>query len=199
MGRCVLSRLIYGIRPTLGCAADYAGNHRFGRTLRHHGWIFPGRSRRSYHARSGCDAFLPQPDHGILPWSGCWSISVQNVIIANVFIKWAWYARMIRTGVIRYRDRNFVQFSRCVGMPERFILFSTCFPPLLQTWRCWPPLDVGWAIINISTLSFLGLGVRRLLPEWAMLNEAKEVLTNNPVQMIAPGVAIVKCWSVALI
>ena len=53
-------------------------------------------------------------------------------------------------------------------------------------------LDVGWAIINISTLSFLGLGVQAPTPEWgAMLNEAKNVLTSNPTQMIVPGVAIV--------
>ena len=53
-------------------------------------------------------------------------------------------------------------------------------------------LDVGWAIINISTLSFLGLGVQAPTPEWgAMLNEAKNVMTSNPVQMIAPGIAIV--------
>ena len=30
------------------------------------------------------------------------------------------------------------------------------------------------------------------MPEWgAMLNEAKNVLTSNPVQMLAPGIAIV--------
>ena len=53
-------------------------------------------------------------------------------------------------------------------------------------------LDIGWAIINISTLSFLGLGVQAPTPEWgAMLNEAKEVLTRNPTQMLAPGIAIV--------
>ena len=53
-------------------------------------------------------------------------------------------------------------------------------------------LDVGWTIINISTLSFLGLGIQAPLPEWgAMLNEAKNVLTVNPMQMIAPGVSIV--------
>lgn len=45
---------------------------------------------------------------------------------------------------------------------------------------------------NISTLSFLGLGVQAPTPEWgAMLNEAKNVMTSNPVQMIAPGIAIV--------
>ena len=119
-------------------------------------------------------------------------VSVQNVIIANVFIKWAWYARMIRTGVMQYRDRNFVQFSRCVGMPERFILFRHLLPSITSDLVVLASLDVGWAIINISTLSFLGLGVQAPTPEWgAMLNEAKNVMTSNPVQMIAPGIAIV--------
>ncbi len=85
-------------------------------------------------------------------------VSVQNVIIANVFIKWAWYARMIRTGVMQYRDRNFVQFSRCVGMPERFILFRHLLPSITSDLVVLASLDVGWAIINISTLSFSGTG-----------------------------------------
>ena len=123
---------------------------------------------------------------------GLLGINVQNVIIANVFIKWAWYARMIRTGVMQYRDRNFVQFSRCVGMPERFILFRHLLPSITSDLAVLASLDVGWAIINISTLSFLGLGVQAPTPEWgAMLNEAKDVLTSNPTQMIAPGIAIV--------
>ena len=123
---------------------------------------------------------------------GLLGINVQNVIIANVFIKWAWYARMIRTGVMQYRDRNFIQFSRCVGMPERFILFRHLLPSITSDLAVLASLDVGWAIINISTLSFLGLGVQAPTPEWgAMLNEAKDVLTSNPTQMIAPGIAIV--------
>jgi nickel transport system permease protein len=36
------------------------------------------------------------------------------------------------------------------------------------------------------------LGVQAPIPEWgAMLSEAKNVMTTNPIQMIAPGVAIV--------
>ena len=42
-------------------------------------------------------------------------VDIRNVIIANVFIKWAWYARMIRTNVIKYTDKNFILFSRCIG------------------------------------------------------------------------------------
>ena len=129
---------------------------------------------------------------GMFAVVGLLGINVQNVIIANVFIKWAWYARMIRTGVMQYRERNFIQFSRCVGMPERFILFRHLLPSITSDLAVLASLDVGWAIINISTLSFLGLGVQAPTPEWgAMLNEAKEVLTSNPTQMIAPGIAIV--------
>lgn len=119
-------------------------------------------------------------------------IDVRNVIMANVLIKWAWYARMIRTNVMKYRDRNFVLFSRTIGSGERFILLHHLLPSIASEMAVLATLDIGWAILNISTLSFLGLGVQAPTPEWgAMLNEAKNVMTTNPVQMIAPGVAIV--------
>ena len=53
-------------------------------------------------------------------------------------------------------------------------------------------LDPGWAILNISPLSFLGLGGQAPMPEWgAMLNEAKNVMISNPEQMLVPGIAVV--------
>ena len=119
-------------------------------------------------------------------------VDVQNIIIANVVIKWAWYARLIRTKVMQYRDRNFILYSRCIGSNESYILGRHLLPSIASEIAVLASLDVGWTIINISTLSFLGLGIQAPLPEWgAMLNEAKNVLTVNPVQMIAPGVAIV--------
>ena len=119
-------------------------------------------------------------------------VDVQNIIIANVIIKWAWYARMIRTNVMKYRDRNFILYSRCIGSKESYILGRHLLPSIASEMAVLASLDVGWTIINISTLSFLGLGIQAPLPEWgAMLNEAKNVLTVNPMQMIAPGVSIV--------
>lgn len=95
-------------------------------------------------------------------------------------------------GVMQYRDRNFVRFSRCIGTPESFILFRHLVPSIAADLAVLSSLDVGWAIINISTLSFLGLGVQAPTPEWgAMLSEAKNVLTSNPVQMLVPGIAVV--------
>ena len=99
---------------------------------------------------------------------------------------------MIRTNVMKYRDKNFVLFSRCIGSGEGFIMVRHLLPSVAAEMAVLATLDIGWAILNISTLSFLGLGVQAPTPEWgAMLNEAKNVMTTNPVQMIAPGLAIV--------
>ena len=192
LGRCVLSRLIYGIRPTLGLSLlTMVGTISLGAVLGIMAGYFRGIIEEVI--MRVVDVVLSFPSQiMVFAVVALLGVSVQNVIIANVFIKWAWYARMIRTGVMQYRERNFIQFSRCVGMPERFILCRHLLPSITSDLVVLASLDVGWAIINISTLSFLGLGVQAPTPEWgAMLNEAKEVLTSNPVQMIAPGIAIV--------
>lgn len=192
LGRCILSRMIYGIRPTLGLAVlTMLGTIGLGALMGLLAGYFRGIVEEVL--MRTVDVMLSFPSQiMVFAVVALLGISVQNVILANVFIKWAWYARMIRTGVMQYRDRNFVRFSRCIGTPESFILFRHLVPSIAADLAVLSSLDVGWAIINISTLSFLGLGVQAPTPEWgAMLSEAKNVLTSNPVQMLVPGIAVV--------
>lgn len=192
LGRCILSRMIYGIRPTLGLAVlTMLGTIGLGALMGLLAGYFRGIVEEVI--MRTVDVMLSFPSQiMVFAVVALLGISVQNVILANVFIKWAWYARMIRTGVMQYRDRNFVRFSRCIGTPESFILFRHLVPSIAADLAVLSSLDVGWAIINISTLSFLGLGVQAPTPEWgAMLSEAKNVLTSNPVQMLVPGIAVI--------
>ena len=192
LGRCILSRMIYGIPPTLGLAVPaMLGTIGLGALMGLLAGYFRGIVEEVI--MRTVDVMLSFPSQiMVFAVVALLGISVQNVILANVFIKWAWYARMIRTGVMQYRDRNFVRFSRCIGTPESFILFRHLVPSIAADLAVLSSLDVGWAIINISTLSFLGLGVQAPTPEWgAMLSEAKNVLTSYPVQMLVPGIAVV--------
>lgn len=192
LGRCVFSRMLHGIRPTLGLATlTMLGTIGLGTFMGlcagyFGGWIDEIIMRI-------VDVMLSFPSQiMVFAIVALLGVDVRHVILANVFIKWAWYARMIRTGVLKYRDRNFVLFSRCIGSRESFILGRHLLPSIGSEMAVLASLDIGWAIINISTLSFLGLGVQAPIPEWgAMLNEAKNVLTTNPVQMFAPGIAII--------
>lgn len=192
LGRCVLSRMIYGIRPTLFLSfLTMIGTLGIGTIFGLLAGYFRGIVDEII--MRIVDVMLSFPSQiMILAVVALLGIDIRNVIIANILIKWAWYARMIRSNVIKYADRNFILFSRCIGTGERFILIKHLLPSISSEIIILATLDIGWAILNISTLSFLGLGVQAPIPEWgAMLNEAKEVLTSNPIQMIVPGVALV--------
>lgn len=192
LGRCVLSRMIYGIRPTLFLSlVTMVGTIGIGTLMGLLSGYFKGIIDDVI--MRIVDMMLSFPSQiMILAVVALLGVDIRNVIIANVFIKWAWYARMIRTNVIKYTDKNFILFSRCIGSGEKFILFRHMLPCIASEMAVLATLDIGWAILNISTLSFLGLGVQAPIPEWgAMLNEAKNVMTTNPIQMIAPGVAVV--------
>lgn len=192
LGRCIFSRMIYGIRPTLGLATiTMIGTIGLGTFMGLISGYFGGFIDEII--MRTVDVILSFPSQiMVFAVVGLLGIDVRNVILANVLIKWAWYARMIRTSVLQHKDKNFIRFSRVVGNSEFFILTKHMIPSIASEMTVLASLDIGWAIINISTLSFLGLGVQAPIPEWgAMLNEAKNALTTNPVQMIAPGIAIV--------
>lgn len=192
LGRCVFSRMIYGIRPTLFLSlVTMLGTIGLGTLMGLLAGYFKGTIDEVI--MRIVDMMLSFPSQiMILAIVALLGVDIRNVIIANIFIKWAWYTRMIRTNVVKYTDKNFVLFSRCIGSGERFILIRHMIPCIASEMAVLATLDIGWAVLNISTLSFLGLGVQAPVPEWgAMLNEAKNVMTTNPIQMIAPGIAVV--------
>lgn len=192
LGRCILSRMIYGIRPTLFLALiTMMGTIGLGTLMGLLAGYFKGIVDEII--MRIVDVMLSFPSQiMILAVIAFLGVDIRNVVIANVFIKWAWYARMIRTSTLKYRDKNFVLFSRSIGSSRRFILIKHILPCIASEMVVFATLDIGWSILNISTLSFLGLGVQAPIPEWgAMLNEAKNVMTTNPYQMIVPGMAVV--------
>ncbi|MDC7239748.1 MAG: ABC transporter permease subunit, partial [Spirochaetales bacterium] len=127
----------------------------------------------------------------ILAVVGLLGSDLRTVVLVTVLIKWAWYARMIRSSVIKFREQDFIAWSRSIGSGNLYILFRHIIPGISGELAVLATLETGWAVLNISTLSFLGLGVQAPVPEWgAMLSEAKNVMTFNPFQMLPPGLAL---------
>lgn len=127
----------------------------------------------------------------ILAIIGALGIGIENVIIANIAVKWMWYARMIRGNVIRQNNKNYILFSKVISANSFYIFRKHIIPAIIPELIVLITLDIGWVILSISTLSFLGLGVQAPTPEWgAMLNEAKNVIGTRPGQMLIPGIAI---------
>lgn len=191
LGRCILSRLLYGIQTTVVLALATMGATLFiGTMLGLLAAVFRGKVDEA--VMRLCDILLSFPSEVmILAIVGMLGPGLTNVIIANIAAKWAWYTRMIRSLVMQYMDKNYISFARVSGCSAGHIMRKHLLPNVFGDIVVLATLDTGWVILNISALSFLGLGVQAPTPEWGMmLNEAKNIMTTNPTQMLAPGLAI---------
>lgn len=191
LGRCVLSRLIYGIRPTIFLSIfTMISTITIGSLV----GIIAGYSEGIVDEvfMRICDVMLSFPSQVmILAIVGVLGVGIENVVFANIIIKWTWYARMIRSTVVQYRHKNYMLYSKVINTRHSFVILKHLLPNIMSEVIILATLDMGWVILNISTLSFLGLGVQAPTPEWgAMLSEAKNVISTNPNQMLAPGLAI---------
>lgn len=191
LGRCIYSRVIYGIRSTLFLSAiTMFFTILIGTIIGLISGYFKGTIDEII--MRICDIVLSFPSQVmILAIVGILGVGIKNIVIANIVIKWAWYARMIRSTVIKYNNVNYILFSKAIKKSNFHIIYRHILPRIFSEIIVLGTLDMGWVIINISTLSFLGLGIQPPNPEWgAMLNEAKNSLFNYPQQMIGPGVSI---------
>lgn len=191
LGRDIFSRLLYGIRTTLFLSlftmfvtiliGSFIG-------------LVSGYNRGKIDEviMRICDVMLSFPSQVmILAIVGVLGVGIENIIIANIVVKWAWYTRMIRSSVIKYSRKNYILYSRTIGAPNTFIIRRHLLPNVLSEIIVLATLDTGWVILNISALSFIGLGIQPPTAEWGvMLSEAKHVMSQHPMQMIYPGLAI---------
>lgn len=191
LGRCIYSRLIYGIRNTvflslLTMVCTIGLGSLIGLISGYYKGFVDELIMRF------CDIMLSFPSQVmILAIVGILGVGIQNIIIANIVIKWTWYARMIRNIVVKYNIKNYILFSKTIGKKDSYIMSRHLLPSIFSEIVLLGTLDIGWVIINISTLSFLGLGVQAPNPEWgAMLSEAKNYMFSQPNQMLIPGIAI---------
>ena len=191
LGRCILSRLLFGIRTTLlysaltmcvtvvfgtlvGVLSGYIGGRLDGFIMR------------------ACDVILALPmEVVVLAIVGILGPGLTNIVVANFVAKLPWYARMIRGATIKFRQQHYLQYSQTIGTNRLYIIRKHLLPSIASEISILGTLDLGWIILSISALSFLGLGVQPPTAEWGvMLSEAREALFTNPEQLIYPGIAI---------
>ncbi len=114
-----------------------------------------------------------------------------NVLLAAGAVWWVGHARIIRGITLGARNMEYVTAARAVGASNLRIFLRHIGPNILGPIIVIASLDVGWIILGIAGLSFLGLGAQPPTPEWgAMLNDARPFLQTAPRLLLLPGVAI---------
>ena len=117
--------------------------------------------------------------------------SLINVMIAVSVVWWAGHARVIRGMVLSARNREYVEAARAIGAGDGRIVVNHISRNIVGPFVVLITLDMGWIILGIAGLSFLGLGAQPPTPEWgAMLNDSRSYMQTSPLLLLAPGTAI---------
>ncbi|MFC6332968.1 staphylopine uptake ABC transporter permease subunit CntC [Paenibacillus septentrionalis] len=192
LGRCVLSRLIYGIRPSvIWVFAALAASAFVGGLLGFIAGYFRGKVDAVL--MRICDCMLSFPGYVMtLAVVGILGAGIENILIAFVVMKWAWFARVIRTSIMQYADADYIKFAKVLGAGHVRVMVKHIAPVAIPDIAVTASSTFGSMILQISGLSFLGLGIQAPHAEWGMmLNEARSVMFTRPELMLTPGLAIV--------
>lgn len=101
------------------------------------------------------------------------------------------YARLIRAQVMSIHDQEYVEAARLSGCSPWRVMLRHILPNILSPIIVDTTLRVGAAIMTISSLSFIGLGVQPPTPEWgSMLADGREYIRDYWPMVVWPGVAI---------
>jgi len=117
--------------------------------------------------------------------------SFGNMIVVLGATGWPIYTRVVRAETLKYRERDFVQAARALGLGSPRIIRAHVLPNLLNTIIVMASLEVARMIILESFLSFLGLGIQPPTPSWgAMLGEGRVYMLTHWWLAAFPGLAI---------
>lgn len=191
LGRCLLSRLLYGavtslkltfwlvitvfiVGTTVGTLAGYFGGIADTIIMRL------------------SDIFLAFPSIIFaIAIVGILGASSINTVMALLVVDWVKYARVSKSLVISIRKKDYIKAAKMGGAKEYQIIFKYILPNIIPSLVVMATMDLGTMMLQISSLSFLGLGAQPPTPEWGnMLNEGKDYMQTLPGLMIYPGIGI---------
>jgi len=191
LGRCILSRIIFGARVsltvgllvvstslalglTIGTLSGYYG-----------GWMDETVMRV-------VDAFLAFPSLLLaLGIAGLFGAGFMNLVFALIVVDWAGYARLARSSVIAVKEQEYIKASKGLGAGDRHVIIHHVIPNVISPLIVMATIGMGYVILSAAGLSFLGFGIQPPTPEWgSMLSEGKIYIRAAPFIMIFPGIAI---------
>ena len=116
---------------------------------------------------------------------------IQNTVIILGFFQIPMIARMIRSNVLVQKEQEYVEACRAMGYSNLHIMIKHILPNCFSTIIVEGTLCLGYALLDISALSFLGLGVQEPSSDWGkMLADGKDMIMKNPNLALAAGGAI---------
>jgi peptide/nickel transport system permease protein len=104
-------------------------------------------------------------------------------------------ARLSRGSVLGEKQKEYVEAARAMGESSVNIALSQILPNIISPLIVTATVRLGFVILIVAALSFLGLGTPPPTPDWgADLSAARDYMETHPLMAAFPGMAI--CYTV---
>lgn len=191
LGRDVLSRVLDGIRPTLSLALTVVTcSLAIGAVV----------GVLSALAGGKVDALLQRitavfqafPEFILaLAFAAMLGPGFASAVVALTAVYWTRTARYSRVLTMQVKQAPFIQVARMNAAPPARIFAAHLVPNIGSPLLVIAAADLGSVILNLATLSFVGLGLPQPTSEWGtMISEGRVFLQAAPWLVIGPGAAL---------
>ncbi|CAM4204374.1 MAG: ABC transporter permease subunit [Paenibacillus macerans] len=191
LGRCILSRLLMAIRYSLGGAVAVMVCSVVTGTVTGAFFAWKGGLLDRLFMRC-CDLLLAFPTL-VLAFAlvGVMGPGFVNLLLALIFSQWIAYARFVRSLVLSLKTGDYVRAAIVSGTTGWKLVRRHLIPQVAIPVAVLQFLETGGVVLDMTGLTFLGLGVQAPEAEWGMmLNESKSYIWQYPWLMVYPGIAI---------
>lgn len=99
--------------------------------------------------------------------------------------------RLIRAATLEQRPRPYVEAAETLGLSGRRVMLRHIWPNVLPVIVANSFLVFGFSVVGLAGLSFVGIGVDPLTPDWGlMLNDGRTLIFQNAWVAIGPAAMI---------
>ncbi|MCK4026202.1 ABC transporter permease [Streptococcus iners] len=122
---------------------------------------------------------------------GILGVGLQQTVLAMCMVAWTKYAYLTRSITLQLKEESYIKSAKMYGNGFLATITNYYIPMIKPQILTTMSFDIGIVIMEISGLSFIGLGAQVPSPEWGtMINDGRIYIQEAPWIVIFPCIML---------